>query len=95
MNIVVSDLKKVFGDKTAVDIPKFSIPSGEILGLVGNNGAGKTTFFRLILDLIKLMGERSCLVLVAIPVVLLLLILYHALILHLIRWSRTLILNLV
>lgn len=53
MNVVVSDLKKVFGDKTAVDIPEFSICSGDILGLVGNNGAGKTTFFRLLLDLIK------------------------------------------
>ena len=29
------------------------IPRGESFGLVGNNGAGKTTFFSLILDLIQ------------------------------------------
>lgn len=53
MNILVTDLKKCFGEKVAVDIESFQINSGDILGLVGNNGAGKSTFFRLILDLIK------------------------------------------
>lgn len=53
MNIKIFNLKKKFGNKTVVDIPEFSISSGEILGLVGNNGAGKTTLFRLLLDLIK------------------------------------------
>lgn len=53
MTITVENLKKCFGDKTAVDISGFSIASGEILGLVGNNGAGKTTLFRLMLDLLK------------------------------------------
>lgn len=53
MNIEIKNLKKKFGDKTAVDIPGFSVGPGEILGLVGNNGAGKTTLFRLLLDLIK------------------------------------------
>ncbi len=53
MAIQVNDLKKNFGEKTAVNISDFTINDGDILGLVGNNGAGKTTFFRLILDLIK------------------------------------------
>ena len=53
MTININSLKKNFGDKTAVDIPEFSIHSGDMLGLVGNNGAGKTTLFRLLLDLIK------------------------------------------
>ena len=53
MAIQVNDLKKTFGEKTAVNISDFTIHDGDILGLVGNNGAGKTTFFRLILDLIK------------------------------------------
>ena len=53
MNIKISSLKKVFGEKTAVDIDDFTINSGDMLGLVGNNGAGKTTLFRLILDLLK------------------------------------------
>lgn len=53
MNIQIHNLKKHFGDKTAVDIPDFTINNGEILGLVGNNGAGKTTLFRLMLDLLK------------------------------------------
>ena len=53
MTIALNNLKKCFGDKTAVEISEFSIASGEVLGLVGNNGAGKTTLFRLILDLLK------------------------------------------
>lgn len=53
MTIKIENLKKTFGDKTAVNIPEFSIASGDILGLVGNNGAGKTTLFRLMLDLLK------------------------------------------
>lgn len=51
--ITISNLKKTFGEKVAVNIDNFTINSGDILGLVGNNGAGKTTLFRLILDLLK------------------------------------------
>lgn len=53
MRINISNLKKTFGDKTAVSISDFTINDGDMLGLVGNNGAGKTTLFRLMLDLIK------------------------------------------
>lgn len=53
MEIRISDLKKCFGEKTAVNIADFTINNGDVLGLVGNNGAGKTTMFRLILDLLK------------------------------------------
>lgn len=53
MNILINNLNKAFGEKTAVDIPQLTINNGEIVGIVGNNGAGKTTLFRLMLDLIK------------------------------------------
>ena len=53
MEIKIENLKKCFGEKTAVDIDAFEIKDGEMLGLVGNNGAGKTTLFRLTLDLLK------------------------------------------
>lgn len=53
MNIIIENLRKNFGEKTAVNINQFEIPSGQVLGLVGNNGAGKSTLFRLMLDLIK------------------------------------------
>ena len=44
--IKIENLKKQFGETTACDIPSFTINDGDILGLVGNNGAGKTTCFR-------------------------------------------------
>ncbi len=53
MDININDLKKTFGDHTAVDISQFTIAHGDILGIVGNNGAGKTTLFRLMLDLLR------------------------------------------
>ncbi len=51
--IQIKDLRKLFGDKVAIDIPELTIETGSLIGLVGNNGAGKTTLFRLILDLLK------------------------------------------
>ncbi len=36
-----------------LDVPELEIPHGERFGLVGNNGAGKTTMFRCLLDLIR------------------------------------------
>lgn len=49
--IFVNNLKKTFGNVTAVDIPDLKIEKGDLIGLVGNNGAGKTTLLRLMLDL--------------------------------------------
>jgi ABC-2 type transport system ATP-binding protein len=51
--IQVTDLQKAYNGVTVLNIPAIEIPEGESFGLVGNNGAGKTTFFRLILDLIE------------------------------------------
>jgi ABC-2 type transport system ATP-binding protein len=51
--ISVQNLVKVYKGFTVLNIPGLEIQPGETVGLVGNNGAGKTTFFRLVLDLIK------------------------------------------
>jgi len=51
--ITVSNLRKSYKGIPAVSIDNLTINSGEVVGLVGNNGAGKTTFFRLLLDLIR------------------------------------------
>src|SRR5690554_1966336 len=51
--INVTNLKKIYGDKTVLNIENLDIPKGQSFGLVGNNGAGKTTFFSLLLDLIR------------------------------------------
>ncbi len=53
MMIKVTDLTKKYGTQTVLDLPDLEIPKGQSFGLVGNNGAGKTTFFSLMLDLIR------------------------------------------
>lgn len=53
MDIQISNLKKIYNGVTVLDIPSLNIQEGELVGLVGNNGAGKTTMMRLMLDLIK------------------------------------------
>lgn len=53
VSVKLNDVKKCFGKNVALDINQFTINSGDILGLVGNNGAGKTTMFRIMLDLLK------------------------------------------
>jgi ABC-2 type transport system ATP-binding protein len=51
--IDITSLTKVYGKQTVLNIPELKITKGESFGLVGNNGAGKTTMFRCILDLIR------------------------------------------
>ncbi len=51
--ISVHDITKTYGTQTVLNIPHLEIPKGQSFGLVGNNGAGKTTFFSLLLDLIQ------------------------------------------
>ena len=51
--IHVSQLSKTYSGTTVLSIESLELQAGEIIGLVGNNGAGKTTFFSLLLDLIK------------------------------------------
>jgi len=51
--IQVENLTKTYGGTTVLNIDHLEIPKGQSFGLVGNNGAGKTTFFSLLLDLIQ------------------------------------------
>ncbi len=51
--IVTSNLSKSYGSKSVLNIADLNIPKGQSFGLVGNNGAGKTTYFSLLLDLIQ------------------------------------------
>lgn len=51
--IQVTTLQKEYNGKQVLNIPELMIPKGQCFGLVGNNGAGKTTFFSLLLDLIS------------------------------------------
>jgi len=51
--VVVKNLVKVYGkDKTAVDDVSFSVKPGEIFGLIGPDGAGKTSIFRVLTTLL-------------------------------------------
>lgn len=58
MAFQIINLKKQFGDKTAVNNISLSINEGEILGMLGRNGAGKTTTIRMMLDLIPKDGGQ-------------------------------------
>ncbi len=49
----VHGLTKTFGGLTAVDEHDFSVEEGEIAGLIGPNGSGKTTTFNLITGFLK------------------------------------------
>jgi ABC-2 type transport system ATP-binding protein len=59
-------VKKLYGQKAALDGVDLSIPSGSVVGLLGQNAAGKTTLLKTALGLVrptsgevKLLGEPS------------------------------------
>lgn len=51
--ITTTNLSKKYSGKEVLNISSLDIPKGQSFGLVGNNGAGKTTYFSLLLDLIR------------------------------------------
>ena len=54
--LVLSDMKYSYrGEKPVLDIPEMEIPVGEIVGIVGANGVGKSTFLRCFCGV-----ERNC-----------------------------------
>ena len=51
--IETHNLRKVFGDKVAVDDLSLTVERGEVFGFLGPNGAGKTTSVKMLLSLIS------------------------------------------
>jgi ABC-2 type transport system ATP-binding protein len=51
--LTLDHVVKRFGDFTAIDDLSFGVPEGGIFGLLGANGAGKTTSLRMVLDIIR------------------------------------------
>ena len=52
----IKDIRKNFGDLKALDDVSFDVDDGHILGLIGQNGAGKSTTFHSILNFLHYQG---------------------------------------
>jgi ABC-2 type transport system ATP-binding protein len=57
--IEVQELRRSFGEFTAVDGVSFEVPRGEIFGFLGPNGAGKTTTISMLCTLLRPSGGRA------------------------------------
>ena len=55
--IEARDLTVRYGKKAAVDGIAFAIPKGRVVGLLGHNGAGKTSLMKALVGLVPCSGE--------------------------------------
>jgi ABC-2 type transport system ATP-binding protein len=62
----IKNIRKSYGGKVVLNDVTFNVPSGEIVGFIGDNGAGKSTTFKIVLGLIskdagtvKIFGEEN------------------------------------
>ena len=51
--IEVKNLRKTFGDRLLFDDVTFTVPTGSIVGIIGANGMGKSTLFKLLMGIEK------------------------------------------
>lgn len=59
--IEIQNIHKFFGKLKAVDDVSFEVQAGELFGLIGPDGAGKTTLFRILATLLLPdSGSASC-----------------------------------
>ncbi len=56
--LCVDTLSVAYGERSAVDRLSFTVRPGEIYGLLGSNGAGKTSTIRSIVGLVRPVGGR-------------------------------------
>jgi ABC-2 type transport system ATP-binding protein len=57
--LVIDAISKSYGSHAVLDNVSFSLQPGEIFGLVGLNGIGKTTLIKIILDLAQANGGQA------------------------------------
>ena len=64
--IQTKDLTKIYGEQTVADRVNLHIRQGKIYGLLGRNGAGKTTIMKMMMGLtritkgeIEIFGQKS------------------------------------
>ncbi|MEM8563176.1 MAG: energy-dependent translational throttle protein EttA [Pseudomonadota bacterium] len=51
--IEVHDLRKTYGDRVLFEGVSFSVPKGSIVGIIGANGIGKSTLFKVLMGIEK------------------------------------------
>ena len=66
MRVEAQSISKTFGDVQALKDLSFVIEKGKALGLLGRNGAGKTTAIRILLGILpsdtgKVLVDNNCL----------------------------------
>ncbi|HEY4194892.1 MAG TPA: ATP-binding cassette domain-containing protein, partial [Mucilaginibacter sp.] len=52
ISVSVKNIVKTYGDVKAVDDVSFEVKKGELFGLIGPDGAGKTSIFRILTTLL-------------------------------------------